>query len=554
MKLQPNKYAELVKSGKISAPIYVHQAIARHESDLKRTDIYFDKNAGARVLQFFSILKHTKGKWAGEYFNPMLWQQWLLYVLFGWKNLDGTRRFTKGYFEVPRKNGKSTLMAGMGLYMFLADGEKGPEIYSGATGKKQAKIVFTEAHGMVQNNPDLKKYVDIYTHHLKVKGDSVSVFEPVSREAGNLDGLNPSCAIIDEYHAHKTSAIYDVFQSALGSRVNPLQLTITTAGFNKGAPCYQFRKTCINVLKGKKKDDSLFIMIYAADENDIEKWHTQKVWKKVNPSLGVSKSMRYMKNEFTTAKNDVGYQPNFKTKHLNIWNDGETTWIESSKWDAAAKKLNDYHLKNWQCVGGLDLASTRDITCYGLLFINGDDVFWKPYFFVPEETVSIRSKADGVAYDTWVREGWLLTTPGNVTDYNFIRKFVNMQADKYLLTSSAYDRWNSSQLVSDLISDGATFSPYAQSTAHMNLPTKEVDRKLSNGTLTHDGNPVMSWMISNVEMMTDSAGNIKPDKKKSEEKIDGVVSLVMAMGEWMTGDEEEQKESVYEKRGFRELG
>ena len=553
MNLAPNKYADKVKSGKIVAPVYIKQAIARHESDLKRTDIYFDKEAGARVLSFFSILIHTKGKWgkAKERFNPLPWQQWLLYVLFGWKNLDGSRRFTTAYIEVPRKNGKSTLMSGVALYMFLADDEVGPEIYTGATTTKQAKIVFDEAKEMVKNNPALKKYVNVYQHHLQLKNDGVSKFEPVSRQADNLDGLNPTCAIIDEYHAHKTSEIYDVFKSALGSRVSPLQLTITTAGFNKGAPCYQLRKTCINVLAGKKKDDSMFTMVFAPDKDDD--WTLQRTWKKVNPSLGATKLMRYMKNEFTTAKNDVGYQPNFKTKHLNIWNDGSTTWIETSKWDAAAKTLNDSHLKKWECVGGLDLASTRDITCYGLLFTNGPSLFWKPYFFIPEDTVSIRSKADGVAYDAWVRGGHLITTPGNVTDYNFIKAHIMQLGEKFRLKSSAFDRWNSSQLINDLIEDGAQFFPFAQSTAHMNFPTKEVDRKLSNKELTHDGNPVMSWMISNVEMITDSSGNIKPDKKKSEEKIDGVVSLVMAMGEWLTPREEEQKESVYSTRGFIEL-
>ena len=552
MNLTPNKYADLVKSGKIIAGKYIHQAIERHEADLNRDDIYFDHEAGAAALQFVSILKHTKGKWAGERFEPLLWQQWLIYVLFGWKRKDGSRRFRTAYIEVPRKNGKSTLMAAIANMMFFADNEAGPEVYTGATTTKQSKIVFNESRAMVMNNPALKQHTNVYQHHMTLKYDAVGKFEPTSREADNMDGLNPSCAIIDEYHAHKTSAIYDVFKSALGARRQPLLIPITTAGFNKGAPCYQLRKTCIDILAGKKKDDSFFTMIYAPDDDDD--WTLQRTWKKANPSVGETISMEYLKDEFTQAKNNVGEQVNFKTKHLDMWSETSTTWIESAKWDAAANHgINDSHLERWECYAGLDLASTRDITALVMVFVNGEKLFVKPVFFVPKDTIEIRSKADGVAYETWMRQGHLIATPGNVADQNAIQKYIMEMAEKYRIKSIAYDRWNSTMLVTNLLAEGANMQPFAQSYAHMNVPTKTIDSKLYGGELQHDGNPVMSWMIGNVEISQDSSGNIKPDKKRSEEKIDGVVGLAMAIGEWLTDKAQPQEQSVYNNRGFIEI-
>jgi len=552
MNLTPNKYAEQVKSGKIVAGKFVHQAIERHEKDLQRSDMYFDHDAGAAALQFISILKHTKGKWSGERFEPLLWQQWVVYVLFGWKRKDGSRRFRTAYIEVPRKNGKSTLMAAIANYMFYADNESGAEIYTGATTTKQAKIVFNESRAMVVNNSALKKITNVYQHHMTLRHDPVAKYEPTSREADNMDGLNPSCAIIDEYHAHKTSAIYDVFKSALGARRQPLLLTITTAGFNRGAPCFQLRKTCQYILSGKKLDDSFFTIIFAPDDDDD--WTLQRTWKKANPSIGHTISMSYLKDEFTQAKNNVGEQVNFKTKHLDMWSETSTTWIETSKWDAAINNgINDSHLSNWECYAGLDLASTRDITAMVLIFVNGEKLFVKPYFFAPEDQIAIRSKADGVAYDTWVRQGYLIATPGNVADQNFIQGYIMQLAEKYRIKTIAYDRWNSTMLVTNLMAEGANMSPFAQSYAHMNVPTKMIDSKLYGGELQHDGNPVMSWMIGNVEISQDSSGNIKPDKKKSQEKIDGVVGLAMAIGEWLTDKANPQQQSVYETRGFLEI-
>jgi phage terminase large subunit-like protein len=530
--LNPNKYAEDVKAGKVIAGHLVHLAIERHERDLLRTDIYFDHDAGARVLQFFTILKHTKGKWAGDSFILLPWQQWVLYVLFGWMKADGTRRFRQAYIEVARKNGKSALMGGIGDYMFIADGETGPEVYTGATTTKQAKIVFTEARAMVMNNARLKNRAKVYQHHMELHHDPVSRFEATSREANNMDGLNPHCAIIDEYHAHKNPDIYNVFKSALGSRSQPMQLTITTAGFNQGGPCYQLRRTCIDILKNTKQDDSQFAIIYTLDDGDD--WTDSTKWIKSNPSMGITPTLQYLKDEFVQAKNNPGEQVNFKTKNLNIWTSSSTTWIESEVWRKQSATIDLDSLAEMPCYCGLDLATTRDINAYVRVFIDGEHLHVVPTFFVPEDQIEKRSREDGVIYDAWAVSGHLQTTPGNVTDYRYIREYINKDRERFNIKSIAYDRWNSSQLVIELTEDEAPMSPFSQSYAHISVPTKELEKQVYSGNLTHDGNPVMEWMMSNVELSRDPNDNYKPDRKKSTDKIDGVVALVMAIGEWIT--------------------
>ena len=548
--LNPTQYAKDVLSGEVVVGNYIINAIKRNEADLKRKDIFFDSDEGVKALQFISALQHTKGKWKGDRFIPMPWQQWLIYTLFGWKRRndagDVIRRFRTAYFEVARKGGKTALMSAAANYMFYADGEAGPEVYFGATTTKQAKICFNESRAMVLQNKILKSKTKVYTHNMSLLNDPVSKFEPTSREADNMDGLNPSCAIIDEYHAHKTSDVYDVFKSGMGSRQQPLQLTITTAGFNKGAPCYQLRRTCIDILNGVKKDDSMFTMIFAPDEGDD--WTLEDTWKKANPSLGETISIDYLRAEFTQAQNNVSEQVNFKTKHLNLWSETSSTWIETSKWDSAEMKITDKELREMDCYGGLDLASTRDLTAFVLVFADGERIFIKPFFFVPLDTIQARSKADGVAYNTWEIEGSLIGTPGNVVDYEYIRQKINELGEIYKIKSIAYDRWNSSQLIIWLNDDGAVMNPYAQSYSQLSTPTKEIEKKLYNGDLRHDGNPVMSWNISNVEITMDSGGNIKADKSKSEEKIDGVVALAMGIGQMLTERMGDEGDSIYETR------
>ena len=548
--LNPTQYAKDVLSGEVVVGNYIINAIKRNEADLKRKDIFFDSDEGVKALQFISALQHTKGKWKGDRFIPMPWQQWLIYTLFGWKRRndagDVIRRFRTAYFEVARKGGKTALMSAAANYMFYADGEAGPEVYFGATTTKQAKICFNESRAMVLQNKILKSKTKVYTHNMSLLNDPVSKFEPTSREADNMDGLNPSCAIIDEYHAHKTSDVYDVFKSGMGSRQQPLQLTITTAGFNKGAPCYQLRRTCIDILNGVKKDDSMFTMIFAPDEGDD--WTLEDTWKKANPSLGETISIDYLRAEFTQAQNNVSEQVNFKTKHLNLWSETSSTWIETSKWDSAEMKITDKELREMDCYGGLDLASTRDLTAFVLVFADGERIFIKPFFFVPLDTIQARSKADGVAYNTWEIEGSLIGTPGNVVDYEYIRQKINELGEIYKIKSIAYDRWNSSQLIIWLNDDGAVMNPYAQSYSQLSTPTKEIEKKLYNGDLRHDGNPVMSWNISNVEITMNSGGNIKADKRKSEEKIDGVVALAMGIGQMLTERMGDEGDSIYETR------
>lgn len=539
----PKKYIEDIISGKVLACKYNKLSVERHLSDLKRKDIYFDEESAMRAIDFFSYLKHTKGRnFAGNQFELAGWQAFIIYALFGWKNLDGSRRFRLSYTEVAKKNGKSTLAAGIGLYMMNADGEPGAEVYSCATTRDQAKIVFNEARNMVKVSPDLSGIVTVFTHNLH-NDASLSKFEAISNDYNSFEGKNPYCGIVDEYHAHNDDLLFSNLKAATVARNQSLIWIITTAGFNKVGPCYQFRKMCIDVLEGRLTDDGLFAIIFTQDEEDD--WNDPKVWVKSNPNLGVSVLEAALKGEHQQAVNSTTAQVGFKTKNLNIWTDQSAVWIPDARWQMCNNgKLPD--LIGKECWASLDLSSTTDMTVLGLLF-REDKFYWLPVFFLPGITALERSRKDHVNYDKWIREGWIFETDGDVVDYDYIRIKVNELAKQYKIKSIQYDRWNSSQLVNNLTADGANLVPFGQGYQSMSTPTKELEKMVLNKEIEFGENPVMRWMNSNVEIRTDPAGNIKIDKSRSTEKVDGMVALVMAIGGYLT---DQDKGSVYDKRGI----
>jgi phage terminase large subunit-like protein len=550
----PMQYAYDVLEGRVLACKYVKLAVQRHLNDLKeghKRGLYFDEAAGHHIINFFQFLKHSKGKFAGKAFELEPYQQFTLWVLFGWKNADGTRRFKYAYNEVARKNGKSTLSSGVALYMLLGDGESGAEVYTAATMRDQAKICFDEAKKMVQKSPALKSRISVYQHNMHILANN-SKMEPLSSDADSLDGLNPHCSIVDEYHAHRNAELYNVLKSAMGAREQPLQFTITTAGFNKEGPCYQLRKTCIEILEGKKHDDTLFAIIFTLDEDDD--WTDEKVWIKANPNLGNSISLKYLRDECNSAKNNASEEVNFKTKNLNIWTDASTTWIADEKWKACNKPVDMEGLEGKECFGGLDLASVVDVASLVLFFPQEDGTFdLLPYFWIPEDTAAERTRKDGVGYLQWIKEGFIRTTPGNVIDFNFIKEDIRQLCEQYQVKRLGFDRWNSSQLVNDLTEEGINLTPFGQGFKDMAAPTKELERLVYAKLIRHNQNPVLRWMLGNVEIKRDPAGNIKPDKQKSSEKIDGIVATIMAIGEYMTDQANGAGPSVYEERGIRTL-
>lgn len=544
-------YAEQVRDGAILVCEYVRLAIRRYYADLDNAldqGWYFDRKAAMRAINFIERLKHTKGEWAGQRFRLEPWQQFVLWNIFGWRNADGTRRFRYAYIEIARKNGKTALSAGIGLYMLFADGEARPEVYSAATVKDQAKICFADAVAIVKAT-DLKNYLTPYRNSIvyELKGGTM---KPLSSDYGTHDGLNPSCGIIDEFHAHKDSGMFDVIKSAFGARRQPLLFIITTAGFNKSGACYAYRDNVIKVLRGVNEDDSLFGIIYTLDSK--EEWDDPKMWIKSNPNLGVSLSADYLADQVKDAKNRPEAMRNVMTKNVNLWVDAEKTWILDDVWMQCMGTTDPADLKGCACWGGLDLSNVSDVTAYILLFHENDRFQLLPHFWIPEEKMLEKIRKENINYDKWVAEGYVTATPGNVIDYDFVKADILHIVADYDLRTSAYDRWNSSQTIIDLQNEGMMFNPFGQGYGSMSAPTKEFEKAVLTGKVEHFGNPVLRWMLASTVIKTDPAGNIKPDKEKSVQKIDGIVASIMALGEWMTAQAEDDT-NPYEQRGLLTL-
>ncbi|MBQ4902236.1 MULTISPECIES: terminase large subunit [Alistipes] len=544
-------YAEQVRSGEILVCEYVRLAVERYYADLDRAlDMgrYFDKKAAMRAIHFIEKLKHTKGEWAGQRFRLEPWQQFVLWNIFGWKNADGTRRFRYAYIEIARKNGKTALSAGIGLYMLFADGESRPEVYSAATVKDQAKICFSDAVEIVKAT-DLKNYLTPYRNSIvyELKGGTM---KPLSSDYGTHDGLNPSCGIIDEFHAHKDSGMFDVIKSAFGARRQPLMFIITTAGFDKSGVCYAYRENVIKVLRGVNEDDSLFGIIYTLD--DKSEWDDPKMWIKANPNLGVSLSADYLADQVKDAKNRPEAVRNVMTKNVDLWVDAERTWILDDVWQKCIGTTDSADLKSCACWGGLDLSNVSDITAYVLLFHENDRFQLLPHFWIPEEKMLEKVRKENINYDKWVAEGYVTVTPGNVIDYDFVKADILRIVADYDLRTSAYDRWNASQTIIDLQNEGMECNPFGQGYGSMSAPTKEFEKLVLTGKIEHFGNPVLRWMLASTLVKTDPAGNIKPDKEKSTQKIDGIVAAIMALGEWMTAQADDES-NPYENRGLLTL-
>lgn len=539
-------YANDVISGKQLACKYVILACERHVNDLKRSkkkdfEYTFNVELANKWFTLYSYLRLWKGEWAGNEFILEPWQKFIIGSIFGWVRKDnGTRRFKKAYIEMARKNAKTTLMAGISIGMMTIDGEHGAQVYAGATKEDQAKIVVNDVANIVRNSPIIMFDEDDGSENFKIYSvngqarrvvfnGSNSFMSPVGRDSKSLDGLDVSCGIIDEYHAHPTDDLKQVIESGMGARKQPLLCIITTAGFNKQGPCYQYRRMITEVLEGIKYDENTFGIIYTLDDEDD--WQNNECWVKSNPNLNVSVKPEFLKSELTDALNQPSKQTAFITKNLNVWVDAPTVWIPSDVWDACEDYHNIDELSG-ECYAALDLASTGDITALMLYF--PDLNYFKPIFFCPKETAAKREKKDSVPYTLWAREGWLNLTDGGggkVTDYNYIKTFLQELNPAIELKSIAFDKWNSSQLINDLKDVGLPCEPYSQSLSHMSYPTKEFEKMVMGKQLKHDGSPVMAWMMKNVALMTDSNDNIKIDKKKSHEKVDGPVAAVMALGQ-----------------------
>lgn len=562
-----HNYIGGVISGKITACRWVRLACKRHLRDLKygyQRGLWFDEQAATKVIEFFGFLKHSKGEWAGQTIKLEPWQMFFLWVLFGWKRDDGTRRFRTCYLEVARKNGKSTIAAGIGLFLLIADNEPGAEIYSAATKMDQARITHKEAIRMVDSSAPLKQRLTIVRDNISISR-TASKYEPLGRDSKSMDGLNVHGAIIDELHAHPTGELWDVLETATGSRRQPLMFSISTAGMNRQSICFQFNQMTKQILEGVLDDDSWFGMIFTLDEADMEEdkdnpdaqpgWMNEDNWIKANPNLGVSKKLDQMRRLCKRAQNMPARLAAFLQKELNIWVSSSNAWLDVAKWKNCQMVYDEESLKGRKCYAGLDLSSKIDLTALILVFPpveEGEPKKILSRFWIPEENVYKRVHEDRVPYDVWIREGWIRATDGNVIDYERIIDQVLDDAKAFEMIECAYDPWSAQGTANKLNEKGITMVEFRQGYRSFSEPMKDTEAEILSRQIAHNGNPVLTWNMSNLVATKDPAGNLKPDKEKSREKIDGGVATIMANGRTLVHAEED-KPSVYEERGILTL-
>lgn len=546
-------YVRDVLSGEQVACRWVRLACERHVRDLEEGEergIWFDDQKAREAISFFRLLKHSKGEWAGRPLTLEPWQQFVVASLLGWRRTDGTRRYRTAYLEVARKNGKTTLAAGLGLYLMLADGEPGAEVYSVATKRDQARLSHGEATRMAKSSPAIRRMVNIYRDNIHIV-DTASKFEPLGADADTMDGLNVHAALVDEVHAHKTRQVWDVIETATGSRRQPLMLAITTSGYNRQSLCWQLHEYTQQVLDGVIEDDSWFGMIYTLDEDD--EWQDEALWPKANPNLGVSKKWDDMRRKAARAREMPAALNAFQRLELDIWTQAETKWIPWQHWQACGAAVDAEGMRGRICYGGLDLSSNTDVSAFLLVFPpqgNGDRYQVLSRFWIPEEAMVERSRRDRVPYDDWVRQGLITATPGNVIDYAWILDQIDQDAQAYDIREVAFDRWGATKIATELMERGGEdwLVQFGQGYVSMSPAMRELERLILEHKLAHGNNPVLTWMANNLVVRTDPAGNIKPDKEKSIERIDGMVALVMALDRALR--HEPPKRSVYETRGL----
>ena len=506
---------------------------------------YFDKKAADKAIGFIeTFITHTKGELVGNKLILENWQKKIVGDIFGWKDKKTKlRKYRTVFIEVPRKNGKSTLCAAIGLYMLFADEERGSEIYSAAGDRAQAGIVFEIAKGMILQSPELSKRGNVFRNSI-VNESKGNFYQAISSDSKTKHGYNANCIVFDELHTQPNRDLWDTLTTSTGSRRQPLTIAITTAGYDKQSICYEIYSYAKKVLNKIISDDTFYSVIYESENDD--NIQSEKIWKKANPNYGISLRKEYMKIESQKAVDVPSYQNTFRRLMLNQWTDSHSAWLTSGEWNACYQDFDYSILEGKECWGGLDLASTRDLTAFVLLFNLESKFFFIPYIFIPEDNAKKRSERDSVDYISWMRDGHIISTPGDVTDYSFIRSKINELSKKYRIQSICYDRWNASQLVIDLQNDGANMDPFGQGFVSMSMPTKTLEAEILAKNIIHNNNPCMNWCMSNVALLEDPAGNLKVAKNKSKEKVDPVVALVMALGCHLTT---ESGDSVYDTRG-----
>lgn len=539
-------YAKDVVSGKILAGRPVRLACERHLRDLKRKDLVWKLDKANRIIEFFPDMLVLED---GRPFELEPFQEFIVGSLFGWYRLDGTRRFRTAYIEMGKGNGKTPLAAGIGLYGQVADDEPAAEIYSAATSVDQAKLVWKDADRMVDGSAELSELILRQVNALLIPGDH-SVFRPLSAEKRGLDGKRVHIGLIDELHEHPSAIVVDKIRAGTKRRRNALIFEITNSGYDRTSVCWQHHELSLKIFEGIINNDSWFAYVCALDEKD--KWTNPKVWIKANPGLGTILPKKYLEELVMEAKNMPSKENIVRRLNFCQWTEQSVRWLQMPMWDKGAAAVERILLQGRECYGGLDLARVNDLSAFVLLFPPVEEgEKWKVlvWFWVPEDDILVRAERDRVPYDVWVREGLIEKTPGNVTDFGFIEKQIIKLAGLFDIREIAFDRTFAGELVGNLMEEGLEMVEFGQGFLSMATPTAELERIIKGEMLEHGGNPVLRWNASNVSVQQDAAGNIKPDKEHSSEKIDGIVALIMALGRALVNGSDGR--SVYDTRGIR---
>jgi phage terminase large subunit-like protein len=532
-------YCHDVLSGEIIACQKHKWACQRFLRDIERegTDEFpyiFDEEKALRFLKWMTLFKHTKGKLAGQHIKPHPIQIFVFGNIYGWVHKDtGLRRFKKAYWQVARKNAKSQSLACVGSYEAFAFGESMAEVYIGATKTEQSKIVWNEIKAQIQGCDFLKgKYKIAYgkIEHLK----SSSFIAALSKDAGKTgDGLNVQCGIIDEYHAHPTSEIYDVLVSGMGARPQPLMMIITTAGFELQHPCYSVEYQYVSKILDPNnpiENDEYFVMINELDKDDDIK--DEKNWEKANPILcSYEEGVNFLRGELKAALDVPEKMRNFLTKNMNIWVDmKDNGYMDMSKWVDCGQDFDLSILEGLECVVGVDLSSKIDLTSVGFEFKKNGKYIVLSHSFMPEDTLDRKRKTDKVPYDLWVQQGWITTTPGAVVDYNFIKSYIKNFEQQYnvKVREICADPWNATQFMQDMEAEGYTVVEIRQGIQTLGGATKDFREQVYQGNVIHNNNPVLTWALSNAVTRQDANENIMLDKSKSTERIDPIAAILNA--------------------------
>lgn len=556
-----DQYVQDILDGTIPAAEYVIKACQRHVNDLEtgpERGLYYDQAAVDRVLRFVSRLcKHWEGEWAGQPVKLAPWQQFVTGQIFGWRRADGTRRYRTALIEVARKNGKTTWASALGLYLMMADQEAGAQIYTAATMRNQAKIAHESSKKMVKASSLLSKECIVLRDNINHPATN-SKYEPLGSNYDSLDGLNAHAVIADEVHAWSGRGLWDVLETSTGTRRQPLMLAITTAGTDRQSLLWTLHDYTQKILDGLVEDDSFFGIIYSLDvrdeqdEGEGDDWEDESLWIKANPNLGVSKKWDDIRRKARRAKAMPSALNAFLRLELNIWTQAESRWLHPDKWAACGvERYTEADLEGRKCWAGLDLSSTTDLTAFAMVFPPSyEGETWKVIvrLWVPTDNLLDRVKIDRVPYDAWERQGYLFTTEGAVIDTDAIIAQIEQDAARFDIQQIAFDRWGATKVRVQMEDLGFQMVQFGQGFASMNAPTKQLEALVLSRQLAHNNNPALAWMAANVVVRTDPAGNKKPDKDKSVERIDGIVALLMGLE--LATRNEQSWQSVYETEGL----